>query len=356
MALNNRILSGLTLGAALLSGAAQAQEEPSRPDDHAPTGVMGDHYHERGEFMFSYRYMSMGMSDNAVGSSGIPPETIVTTVPNRFFGMPMQPPTLRVVPTDMSMQMHMLGLMYAPSDRVTIMAMTNHVTKEMDHITYMGPAGTTVLGGFRTKASGLGDTSVSALIRLHETERHRLHVTAGLSVPTGATDETGAVLAPTGAMPVLRLPYPMQLGSGSYDLLHALTWMSFLSDRSSVGVQWRGTLRVSDNDEDYRYGDEHRLTAWYARSLSDHLSWSARLEWFDRANIDGIDPVIVAPVQTADPNRQGATRIDAAIGLNVSIAGGHRIAIEYSVPVDQDLDGPQLKTDDQLTLGYQFSF
>ncbi|MEL7333685.1 MAG: hypothetical protein AAFN12_15670 [Cyanobacteria bacterium J06560_2] len=30
---------------------------PSRPDSHAPIGVMGDHTHEKGEFMLSYRYM-----------------------------------------------------------------------------------------------------------------------------------------------------------------------------------------------------------------------------------------------------------------------------------------------------------
>lgn len=355
--MKTRILRGLALVAGLTCAAgATAQEELSRPDDHAPIGVMGDHFHEKGEFMFSYRYMSMDMSDNAVGSSDIVPNAIATTVPNRFFGMPMQPPTLRVVPVRMSMEMHMLGLMYAPSDRVTIMAMTNHVTKEMDHLTYMGGTGTIVLGGFRSKASGIGDTSLSALISLHERDRGRLHINAGISIPTGATDETGAVLAPTGAMPTLRLPYPMQLGSGSYDFLPGVTWTSFLSERSSFGIQWRAAIRFSDNDDEYRFGDEHRLTAWYSRTFSRHVSGSARLEWFDRANIDGIDPLIVAPVQTADPSRQGATRTDFALGLNFVAAGGHRVAIEYSVPIDQDLDGPQLETDNQIVLGYQLSF
>lgn len=336
--------------------AVSAQDELSRPDDHAPIGVMGDHYHEDGEFMFSYRFMNMDMSGNAIGSSSVSAGTIATTIPNRFFGMPMQPPTLRVVPVAMSMEMQMLGLMYAPSDNVTLMAMTNHVLKEMDHITYMGGMGTTVLGGFRTKASGLGDTSVSALIRLHETHRNRLHVNVGVSIPTGSTDETGTVLAPTGMTPTLRLPYPMQLGSGSYDLLPALTWTSFLSDRASFGVQWRGSVRVSDNDEGYQLGDEQRLTAWYSRQFSERLSWSARLEWYDRANISGIDSLIVAPVQTADPSRQGASRKDIAFGLNFAAGGGHRLAAEYSAPVSQSLDGPQLEIDDQISFGYQLRF
>jgi len=98
------------------------------------------------------------------------------------------------------------------------------------------------------------------------------------------------------------------------------------------------------------------LTAWYGRQFTEQLSWSARLEWFDRDNIDGIDPMIVAPVQTADPARHGATRTDFALGLNFTARGGHRIAVEYVTPLSQDLDGPQLETDDQLIFGYQFSF
>ena len=352
-----RLFGWLGLPAILTTvSVVSAQEEVSRPDDHAPIGVMGDHYHEAGEFMFSYRYMSMNMQGNAAGSASLSPDSIVTGIPNRFFGMPMQPPTLRVVPTGMTMDMQMLGIMYAPNDRVTLMAMTNHVTREMEHITYMGGMGTTVLGGFRTRTSGIGDTSLSALIRLYEDDRRRLHLNAGISIPTGSTDETGTILTPMNTMPTPRLPYPMQLGSGSYDFLPGLSYTSFLSDRSSFGVQWSGTLRTSDNDEGYSLGDEHRLTAWYARLISDRLSWSARLAWFDRSNIDGIDPLIVAPVQTADPALQGATRTDFSLGLNFTVPKGHRLAIEYSVPVSQDLDGPQLETDDQVTFGYQYSF
>jgi len=351
-------LAGCSVAAMLLVATAHGQQNDFglRADEHAPISIMGDHYHEAGEFMFSYRYMSMSMQDNAIGSTGVSPEMIATSIPNRFFGMPNQPPTLRVVPIEMSMDMHMLGLMYAPSDRVTLMGMLNHVSKEMDHLTFMGGAGTTVLGSFTTKASGMGDTSLSALIRLREGPSSRLHLTAGLSIPTGDTDATGEVLAPTGMRPTLRLPYPMQLGSGTYDVITGLTFVDFLSDRSSWGVQWRSVIRTGDNDEGYTFGNEHKLTAWLSRLITRNVSWSARLEWYDRANVDGIDALIVAPVQTADPFYQGAARTDIAFGLNYAKEGGHRVAVELIAPIEQDLDGPQLETDWQMTLGYQFSF
>jgi hypothetical protein len=217
--------------------------EPLRADDHAPIGVMADHYHEAGEFMFSYRYMSMSMEGNLVGGDSITPTQIATTVPNRFFGQPMQPPTLRVVPTQMTMEMHMLGLMYAPSDRVTLMGMLNQVTKEMDHTTFQGGMGTQQLGHFTTKASGIGDTSLAALVRLREDEDSRLHATLGVSVPTGETDATGTILAPTGMRPTPRLPYPMQLGSGTYDLIGGLTYTRF-HESWSWGSQWRSVVRT----------------------------------------------------------------------------------------------------------------
>ena len=43
----------------------------SRPDAHAPIGIMGDHIHKKGEVMFSYRYMRMEMSDLQDGTHDI---------------------------------------------------------------------------------------------------------------------------------------------------------------------------------------------------------------------------------------------------------------------------------------------
>ncbi len=327
----------------------------TRPDSHAPIGVMGDHTHDKGELMFSYRFMQMEMQGNRDGTSGISPETIVTTVPNRFANPPMMPPTLRVVPTEMTMNMHMFGVMYAPLERVTLMAMLNYVDKSMEHITFAGATGTTRLGTFKTETSGLGDTSLTALIRLAGDHSQRWHATLGVSLPTGDTDETDTILTPMNTRPSPRLPYPMQLGSGTYDVIagltHARNW-----ERWGFGAQWRSTVRTGDNDEGYTLGDEHRLQAWLSRLLTPAVSVSGRIEYFDRGNIDGIDPLIAAPVQTADPDRQGIQRIDLGVGANVVLPDErHRLAFEFSVPVRQDLDGPQLETDWQLTLGWQFS-
>ncbi|MEM9532197.1 MAG: transporter [Pseudomonadota bacterium] len=347
-------------GCLSVAPAALADHDPgaTRADDHAPIGVMGDHRHKTGEWMFSYRFMHMAMDGLSDNGDGLSPEAVATTAANPFFGAPGQPPTLRVVPIQMDMDMHMFGAMYAPTDRVTLMLMAQYVEKEMDHITFAGPAGTTQRGNFTTRASGLGDTRLSALIGLSESERQTTHLTVGISLPTGATDESDQVLAPTGMTPRLRLPYPMQLGSGSYDPILGLTHTQF-RESYSFGAQWTSVFRVEDNDEDYRFGDEHQFTGWVARPLTGGLSVSARLSYLLRGDVDGRDRNIQAPVQTADPDRQAARTWNLGVGVNWAGQGdlkGHRVGLELQAPLDQDLDGPQLETEWTATLGYQYAF
>ena len=329
---------------------------PQRADDHAPIGVMADHTHKAGEVMLSYRYGVMTMEGNRIGADSVSPETIATTVPNRFFGNPMQPPTLRVVPIEMTMQMHMLGIMWAPSDRVTLMAMLPYVRKHMDHVTFQGGMGTTRLGVFTTVAEGLGDAKLSGLFPLWNNNVHRLHATAGLSIPTGSVTEEDDVLAPNGMRPTLRLPYPMQLGTGTYDLMPGITYAGH-QGQWSWGAQASAELRLSDNDEGYTYGDKYHLTGWGAYLVAPQVSFSLRFAYEEEDRVDGIDPQVVAPVQTANPDFQGGTRLAALAGLNWHLQpGAHRLAIELGETVYQVLNGPQLERDLMLRVGYQHTW
>ncbi|MEM7539949.1 MAG: transporter [Pseudomonadota bacterium] len=328
-----------------------------RPDSHAPFGVMGDHMHKKGEWMLSYRYMFMDMEGNRIDDNNVSPQTIATTVPNRFFGRPGQPSTLRVVPTEMTMEMHMFGGMYAPSDFVTLMVMGMHVEKEMDHLTFMGGMGTNVLGGFTTESSGIGDTSVVGLFRTLDTPNHKVNVKFGGSIPTGSTEERDTILTPMGATPTPRMPYAMQLGSGTFDLLPGATYSGHRHD-FGWGAQYAGTIRTGD-DNGYSWGDKHELTGWASYQPLSNVSVSVRLAYQTMGNIDGMDPMIVAPVQTADPDNYGGERLDLLFGINIGSIpklNGLRFAFEGGIPVMQDLNGPQMETDFVLTAGAQFAF
>lgn len=333
----------------------------SYASDHAPIGVMADHRHKKGEWMLSYRYMHMDMSGNRIGTDSVDPDTIATTVPNRFAGAPMMPPTLRVVPLEMPMKMHMAGAMYGLTDRITLMGMVNYHSKEMDHRTYMGGMGTSVLGNFTTEASGFGDTSVGAIFGLDDgsLDHRQVNLSVMLSLPTGSMTETDTVLTPMNMQPELRMPYPMQLGSGTYDLKPAVTARS-RSGQWSYGAQLSGVVRLDENDEGYALGDVLEGTAWLAFEPRPWVSVSGRLKAKTQGQIDGIDPNIMAPVQTADPDNHGGETVEALFGVNLAGSEGwkrgHRLALEFGVPLHRDLNGPQMETDYTLTLGWQKAF
>lgn len=353
-------------GAALaLALATNAHAHDAYADDHAPIGVMADHAHKKGEVMFSLRAMHMEMSGNQIGTDDVSPDAIVTTVPNRFFGMAGQPPTLRIVPVEMRTDMYMLDAMYAPSNAVTLMVMGNYIEKEMNHITYMGPTGTTVRGTFQTNPKAFGDTKVAALFPLigipeaAARSADELTLKAGVSLPTGSTDETDTILTPMGGTPTVRVPYMMQAGTGTFDLEPALTYKA---RRGAIGfgAQAAASIKLDDNKWGYAFGDTYEATAWLSYRPAQWISLSGRIKGRTMGQVEGIDPNIMGPVQTANPDFQGGERIDLIGGINLvgthGALAGHRLGIELGAPIFQDLNGPQMAGDWMLTVGYQKAF
>jgi hypothetical protein len=307
----------------------------------APIGVMGGHTHHEGGWMLSYRYMFMNMHRNRDNTDRLDTSDVLDD--------------FMVSPTDMTMQMHMLGIMYAPTIDLTLIAMVPYMHKEMDHVTRMGTS-------FTTSTEGIGDIKVSALYNVYRNEPHSVHVTAGLSIPTGSIDEKGNT--PMGSD--VQLPYPMQLGSGTVDLLPGVTYLGNRADWS-WGSQLMAVIRLGENDNDYTLGNRYKLTSWVARKWLNWLSTSARLDGQLWEDIDGTDPEIasVTPmgmriVPTADPDLRDGKRIDLLVGVELSAPEGKfkgvRLAVEGGLPVYQHLDGPQLETDWLITAGLQWIF
>lgn len=322
-----------------------------RPDDHAPIGVMGDHMHQAGEFMFSYRFMRMNMSDMVQGSNSRSASDIVTSVSNPF----APPATVRVVPKDMSTNMHMLGFMYAPNNDITLMAMLNYIERDMNLTTFEGMTGNTELGQFATASSGLGDSKLGLLYRLFDSTHHHLHFNLTWVIPTGSTDETDDVLTPMNMRMTMRLPYSMQPSNGSNQAQVGLTYTG-KNKQFSWGSQLNTTTPLERNDEGYTVGDQYQLSSWLAYQLPQKTSLSLRLLYNHSERIKGQDNEIMAPVTTANPSNYGGHNLQAAVGINTVIMNKHRVGLEYQVPLNYHAKGIQMDMDNMLTLGYQLAF
>ena len=310
-----------------------------RADLHAPIGVMGDHGHAKGELMLSYRYKRMEMNGNRLGSDNISSREVLQAFP--------------LSPLEMTMEMHMLGAMYGLANNLTLMAMVPYIDKSMELINRMGRK-------FNTRARGLGDTKIMIMHKLYSKEsgdmpHYHLGMGFGFSLPTGSSNKKD--YTPLGK---IRLPYPMQLGSGTYDPIIGITYVSFYP-QWSWGAQFRTVQRFGKNNEGYRLGDEYYATTWAAYRYSNHLSFALRIDgksWNDISGADKkLNPLMVA---TARPDLRGGEHANLGIGINFmqphGLLKGHRIAAEFSIPFYQHLDGPQLEVDYMYTLGWQAVF
>jgi hypothetical protein len=113
---------------------------------------------------------------------------------------------------------------------------------------------------------------------------------------------------------------------------------------------------IAENDDNYEPGNKVQFSGWAGYAFSDVLSVSMRFKYSSSDEISGIDPKIVAPVTTANPDNYGTDVIDLGVGINTVIANRHRLAFEYSMPLSYDVNGVQMEMDSMLTLGYQIAF
>lgn len=303
-----------------------------------PINVLGSHTHVAGQWMAGYRYMAARMAGYRDGTGTLSDAQVLRQFPT--------------IHTEMRMAMHMLELMHAPTESLTLMAMLPYHHMEMEHLTRTGAR-------FQTESDGVGDLTLMALQTVRGSAHHhgsRLLVNAGVSVPFGSIDQHDA----TPTNPRAKLEYLMQPGSGTWELLPGVTYLGD-SPHWSWGAQAMGTLRLGHNDNGYRRGNQIRLSAWAVRRITDWFAPSVRLDGQILGNVHGIDTELNPLGNPESSTRtQGGRKLDLSAGLNFYAPRGrlkgHRLSLEAGIPVYQHLNGPQIESDWQATLSWSYTF
>ena len=287
---------------------------------------------QAGKWMIGYQFMFEKMDGNLAGTDDISEASIL----RRF----------STAPTDMTMQMHMAMVMYAPTDRLTLMALLPYVRKEMNHVTVDGAR-------FAERTAGIGDAELRGMYAVYETEqpRHWLLLNGGVGLPTGSIDAT---------MDGMRLEYPMQIGSGTFSLLPGVTYLGQVLPWGWA-ADFGSTVRLGLNDNGYRLGNRYQLGISITRQLANSVSVSGGTRGELWENIRGSDPVLDPTDEpTKDPNLQGGKRFSALFGITShpqkGILKGQHFHFQAEVPLVQSLDGPQLKRSWIFRLGWQVEF
>lgn len=317
-----------------------------------PAGVMFGHMMNRaGDAMVGYRFMYSRMSgDTLHGTAPASDAEIVA----RGCGARGCSYTSR----SMSMYMHMLDLMYAPTDWLNLMLMPQFMDMDMSFRPLQG--GATDTGGHRHNGGaprhstgGVGDTGLYALFKLFDADSHHIHATLGLSAPTGDVNQKVANAG--------YIHYHMQLGSGTWDFRPSLTYTGH-RDRWSWGAQLSGAKRLQDhNSSGFAFGDIFQSTAWGSYKLQDWLSASVRgiytLQGAIRGGYKGLHSES-SPVDL--PFNYGGRYWDVGFGLNAAVQDGpfqgNDFSIEWLHPVQDDDNGYQLDRVGTLNATWSLAF
>jgi hypothetical protein len=376
----------LSLGLNFALGAPPARAMPLADDLHAahdhtghgahrghagtdaPAGVMNAHMLGRaGEFMATYTYQYARHAGEMITGSRRASDARVLASCGAL-GCPVRP-------VEMTMHMHMLHLMYAPTDDVTLMVMPHLMSMTMRNTALEGgrytALGNHVHDGMDLSShnsGGFGDTTAAVMFRLPSPEGLSAHLTLGVSIPTGSVEETmenhGGDL----------MDFGMQTGSGTWDVLPSLT-VGGAAGRWSWGAQASAVLRTeSRNKSGYRLGDVAQFTAWAGWRLNQRFALSVRglytAQGGVRGALRGRNEVTDAfgnvsylhaqhgPADIA--SNTGGRYVDIGFGLSMVLPGrerqGDRLGLEWIMPVSEKVKGYQLERYGTLAANWNLSF
>jgi len=301
-------------------------------EDPTPAGVMISHIHEKGQWMFSYRYMNMAMKNTLVGNNIVSDDYVYNSY---------------LMSSDfMTMHMHMGMAMYGISNRLTAMGMFhyNQTSMEMKMIETTAHAHhSSDHGDMNMKTSGFSDIKLHLLYGLINLKKHHMLTSLGVSAPVGNINIRGEAES---MYPQQRLPYVMQLGSGTWDFIPTINYLHKKSNLT-LSTQASAILRSGYNNVGYKWGNEYSLTIWGAFKWSKLFDSSLRLEGISSGQLKGMDNTLYAGYEpAANPLNYGGEKMNGFIGTNFhfpkGFLNGNRISIEYGIPIYQNLYGPQM--------------
>lgn len=203
-------------------------------------------------------------------------------------------------------------------------------------------------GGAERGDNGLGDSTLLGRYQVFQLDRpgetFRAQVLGGLKFPTGRDDESDSLG---------RLPQPLQLGSGSYDPIvgGVFTWQR---------LRWQAdfdvTYKINTEANDFRFGNTLAHDAAFQYRLSP---WTLPEE--------GVPSFVYGVLELngiwAERSELSGGNIGASGGYTLFVSPGlqyvtRRWIAEISVqlPVVQELNGGQLRTDFILAGGFRIQF
>lgn len=302
---------------------------------NAPITQMYSHAHHDDSWMVSFQTMYSSADEIRHGSSSLSKDTVLEHFHH--------------APVSMQMSMSMLDVMKAVNENWTIMAMVPYLSHQMkmemaDNQTHSH------------STSGVGDISVSTLYTAYRDDNKEFFWITGVSLPSGSIDEKDD--------DGNRLSYPMQLGSGTWDVLTGFTLNQEFGD-INVGWHTLGTFRTGESKNGYRLGHKFETSVWLGYAFNETLKGTGKLAITNIGSIHGEDETL-SPVHSGinsdhmhadalNTTQVGGTQVDASLGLTKQF-GMFNIGVEAGAPIVKRYSGYVMSQAWWTSLGVQIVF
>ena len=356
--------------AALGSGGGSHSGHPGHKHhqhSNSPAGVMFDHaLEESGDIMLGYRYMRSEQADvMLLGTKAVDLETV------QFNGCGDK--ECQSSPKFMAMNMHMLDLMVAPTDWLTLMLMPQFMDMEMSMTALSVASAPGHSHGGAThghQTGGVGDTGLYALFKLLDKPGQHINLSLGGTAPTG---DVGITLRNTAINPSdnVFIHYGMQFGSGTWDFKPSLTYIGE-ANQFNWGAQVTGTKRLeSRNSSNFAFGDIFQGSVWSGYQWTHWISTTVRGVYTWQDDISGAyrpvttdsrdQPFNFAHIGPFDKSANyGGQFVDLGLGINVTVPSGafegNTLKFEWLQPVHTDYNGYQLDREGALSATWSYGF
>jgi len=321
-----------------------------------PLNIFGGGIPEPHEFRFKISQMFMEMGPLRDGNSDILSTTLVGMANGKTFPS---------VPRSMQKHMTMIGGAYSFTDKFAVMAMTNYTANSMpmEVKPSMG-------ANFTMKSDGIGDITLLGKYRLYADDplvpTSQLSTVFGISIPTGNIEKKFSNSTVSGVNGTL-LPYKMQLGSGTVDPIIALTYQGS-RDPFWWGVNTKLQAHIYDNIQGYRRGQEFFYDFYFMKQVHDKWvihtqlngSWEGRISreaYSGRILGHGhknTSPTTNFTSPLFDPHNYGGHKVGISLGAQFQPTPMQIIELTATLPLYQNLNGPQMRDNWMLRLSYYF--
>ncbi|MEP3889803.1 MAG: hypothetical protein ABJN69_05000 [Hellea sp.] len=262
-----------------------------------------------------------------------------------------------IVPTFICQNAFNASASYHISDRTSLSVSVPYITQSTDHISSV-PG----FQEFILKTEGIGDIAVALAHGKKLSNNDNLTSVIGVRLPVGSINETGDTPR-NGPNTLERLPYTMQLGSGTLDLTGSLTYLRNDKD-FSLGANVNGVLRTGKNDNHYRLGNNIGTSVFARYNKHHQFQPGIRLSARHIGRISGGDISLETagpfpfPASITDPSNYGGEKVSATATVRSCVKSDCLLSFsaEYSKPIYQNLNGIQPMERNSFSLGTALKF